>query len=65
MLKNMKLGTMAIGGFALVLILTAIVSYVGYNGMTGIIDRVEKADDVNRVIKTILKSPLCQEPFSL
>jgi len=63
MLKNMKLGTMAIGGFAIVLILTAIVAYVGYNGLSGVVDRVDKADDVNRLVKDMLGSRQQEKNF--
>ena len=49
--KNMKLGTKIAGGFAIVLILTAIVGYVGFNGLGGVTTIVDKADDANRLIK--------------
>jgi methyl-accepting chemotaxis protein len=51
MFKNMKLGTKIVSGFAIVLLITAIVSYVGYNGISGIESRVVNADDANRLIK--------------
>ena len=51
MFKDMKLGMKIAGGFAIVLILTAIVGYVGYNGLGGVTDIVDKADDGNRLIK--------------
>jgi methyl-accepting chemotaxis protein len=63
MFKNLKLGTMAIGGFAIVLILTAIVAYVGYNGLAGVADRVNKADDVNRLVKDMLASRQQEKNF--
>ena len=53
MLKNMKLGTKIAGGFAIVLILTAVVGYVGYSGLGGVTTIVDKADDGNRMIKQI------------
>jgi methyl-accepting chemotaxis protein len=31
-----------------------VVAFVGYNGMSGVVDRVEKADDANRIVKNIL-----------
>ncbi|MCK4389092.1 MAG: methyl-accepting chemotaxis protein [Desulfobacterales bacterium] len=63
MLKNMKLGTMTIGGFAIVLILTAIVAYIGYNGLSGVTDRVDKADDVNRLVKDMLAARQQEKNF--
>jgi methyl-accepting chemotaxis protein len=51
MFKNMKLGSKIVGGFALVLIITAVVAYVGYSGLSGTVERVVTADDANRLIK--------------
>ncbi len=38
-------------GFGLVLLLTALVGLIGYNGIDATIERVDKADDTNRMIK--------------
>ncbi len=51
MFKNMKLGSKIVGGFSLVLIITAIIAYVGYGGLSGTVERVINADDANRLIK--------------
>jgi methyl-accepting chemotaxis protein len=56
MFKNMKLGKKLGLGFAAVLILTAIVGFVGWKGLGDVDDRVEKADDVNRIVKSMLES---------
>jgi len=56
MLENMKLGTKIMGGFIIVLVLTGVISYVGWDGMRGVVDRVEKADDMNRMVKMILQA---------
>ncbi|MBU3913921.1 methyl-accepting chemotaxis protein [bacterium] len=56
MFKNLKLGIKIGGGFAVVLILTAIVAFMGWNGLRGVVDRVDKADDVNRIIKFMLET---------
>ncbi len=56
MFKNMKLGTKLMGGFIVVLILTGVISYIGWNGMQSVVDRVEKADDVNRMVKQMLET---------
>jgi len=53
MFKNMKLGTKIVSGFAVVLLMTAIISYVGYNGISGIESRIANADDSNRLIKWV------------
>jgi methyl-accepting chemotaxis protein len=51
MFKNMKLGTKIMSGFAIVLLLTAVVGYVGYSGLGGVTTVVDKADDGNQLIK--------------
>ncbi|MEA3487556.1 MAG: methyl-accepting chemotaxis protein [Thermodesulfobacteriota bacterium] len=55
MFKNMKLGTKIVSGFGIVLVLLVVVSFVAYNGMTGVANRVNKADDANRIVKGILE----------
>ena len=55
MFKNMKLGSKIVGGFAIVLVLLSAAAYISYNGLSGVVDRVEKADDANRIVKEILK----------
>ena len=54
--SNLKLSVKILGGFAIVLVLLIGVAYVGYNGLAGVVDRVEKADDVNRLVKEILET---------
>ncbi|CCK79079.1 methyl-accepting chemotaxis protein [Desulfobacula toluolica] len=54
MFKNMKLGTKIFSGFALVLVFLCIVAFIGFKSLSGVIDRVDKADDVNRIVKMIL-----------
>ena len=51
MFKDMKLGTKIAGGFALVLVMTVMLSLIGYNGLHSTITRVVNADDVNRIVK--------------
>jgi methyl-accepting chemotaxis protein len=61
--NNMKLGTKIAGGFAIVLILTAIVGYVGFNGLSGVTTIVDKADGANRLIKEAQVARLEQKNF--
>ncbi len=56
MLKNFKLGIKISGGFAVMLIMMAVVGYIGFSSLSGVTDRVEKADDVNRLVKEILEA---------
>ena len=55
-LKNMKLVTKIILGYTCILFLLAAVVYVGYDGMSGIVDRADKADDVNRLVINTIKA---------
>jgi len=59
----MKLGTKIVSGFAIVLLLTAIVGYVGYTGLSGMTTIVDKADGANRLIKQSLNARLEQKNF--
>ncbi len=54
MFKNMKLGMKIASLAGILVIIASIMSFVGYISLTGVVDRVEKADDVNRMIKFML-----------
>ena len=51
MLKNMKFVTKISVSFGFILILLMLVAYVGYNGMSRVTFRAEKADEVNQMVK--------------
>lgn len=53
MLKNIKIGAKIMGGFAIVLILLTIEAYVGYSSLSKAVDKVDKGDDVNRMVKCL------------
>ena len=55
MIKNLKLGWKLGSGFGLVLLLTAAVAIIAYSGMSGVQNRVDKADDVNRILRMMLE----------
>ena len=63
MFKNMKLSTKMFIGFAIVLILLVITSLVGYQGLRGVVDRVDKADDGNRLVKSLLQARMQEKNF--
>ncbi|RZB38357.1 MAG: methyl-accepting chemotaxis protein [Desulfobacteraceae bacterium Eth-SRB2] len=63
MFKEMKMGTKIACLAALLIVLTGVVSFVGYNGLSGVVDRVEKADDVNRMLKTMLATRQQEKNF--
>ena len=63
MFKNLKLGTKISSGFIIVLILMGATAYIGYDALSGVIDRVEKADDVNRIVKMMLQTRQQEKNF--
>ena len=65
MLKNMRLGLKLGLGFGVVLLLTIIVAGIGYRGMLGVEDRLDKADDVNRLVRFILEGRMQEKNFML
>lgn len=56
MFRNLKVGIKITGGFVVMLISLLITAYIGYNGLSGVANRVDKADGANRIIKAILKT---------
>ena len=50
-------------GFATVLALTLGVSYVGWDNLIEMRDRVEKADDTNRLVKLLQDSRIQEKNF--
>ncbi|WP_320171346.1 methyl-accepting chemotaxis protein [Maridesulfovibrio sp.] len=65
MFKNLKLGLKLGISFALMIFLTAAMAYVGFNGMAGIQERVDKADDVNRMVRMILELRMQEKNYML
>ena len=65
MLKNMRLGMKLGLGFGLILVLTVLVSAIGYLGMQDVQDKVGKADDVNRLVRFILEARVQEKNFML
>ena len=55
MLKNLKLGTKIGGGFGIVLLLSAVIALVGWSGMAGVVDRVEKVGTLDWIVKQLLE----------
>lgn len=63
MFKNIRLGIKISGGFAVMLLMMAVVALIGFNSLSGVTDRVEKADDVNRLVKQILEARQQEKNF--
>lgn len=55
MFNNMKLGTKIACLAVVLIIISSIMSFIGYNGLTGVVDRVHKGDDANRIVKEVLE----------
>ncbi|MDY7001971.1 MAG: methyl-accepting chemotaxis protein, partial [Thermodesulfobacteriota bacterium] len=61
--KNLKLGTKIGGGFGLIILLTAAIGFIGWTGLSGVVDRVDKGDDANRLVKDILETRQQEKNF--
>jgi len=55
MFRNMKLGTKIVGGFSIALIVTAIISYVGYSSLTGVKIVASNASASYEIVNNILE----------
>ena len=53
MLKNMQLSAKIGGGFAVVLLLTLVIGYVGWNGLWLVADRSNKANDMGLIVNSM------------
>ncbi len=65
MLKNLKLGVKLGLGFALVLILTLVVSFIAYKGMSDVNNRVVNSDHVGSVVQLIQQTRAAEKNFML
>jgi methyl-accepting chemotaxis protein len=63
MFKNMKVGAKIIGGFSMLLVLLVGVAFVGYNGLSNVVDRADKVEDVNRLIRFVLATRQQEKNF--
>jgi methyl-accepting chemotaxis protein len=64
-LEEMKLKHILAGSFAILLLLTVFVGYIGYSGMQGVDDRVVKADDMNRLVKYMKDARFSEATYQL
>ncbi|MGE4299885.1 MAG: methyl-accepting chemotaxis protein [Desulfovibrionaceae bacterium] len=65
MFRNMKLGLKLGLGFAAVLLLTMLMAFVGYTSMSNVEDRVDKADDVNRIVRMSIQARVVEKNYIL
>ena len=55
MFKNLRLGIKIGGSFSIMLLLTVVVGFVGWSGMAGVVERVEKASGLDWVVRQLLE----------
>ena len=65
MFKDMTIRSKLTGSFAVILILTSLVGYFGYQGVYKLDTRIIKADDVNRLVKDILEARIEEKNYIL
>jgi len=65
MFNNLRIGLKLGIGFGIILLLTGLVTFIGYNGMENIQDRVDKADDVNRLVRLIDEARVQEKNFMI
>ena len=63
MLKNVGIGFKIVGGFAFIMALLIGVACFGYFGLSGVIARVDKADEVNDLINITLQTRQHEKDF--
>ena len=63
MLKNIKLGLKISGGFVIVLVLMAIVAYIGYSGMSNVKSSVNMTDEMNTQVQNTLAARILVKDF--
>ncbi len=63
MFKNLKLGMKIGGGFAIVLVLTGVIGFVGWTSLRAVMDRVNKTEQVSDLHGLMLQSRQSQDDF--
>ena len=65
LLQSLKIRTLLVLGFSLTLVITLAIAIVGGVALQSVVDRVDKADDANRIIKQVLTLRLAEKNFVL
>ncbi|ACL02838.1 Protein with methyl-accepting chemotaxis protein (MCP) signaling domain [Desulfatibacillum aliphaticivorans] len=65
MFKKVKLGTKIFGAVIPIMVLLCLVAGFAYNGFQKVADRVEKGDDVNRLVKIFLETRRQEKNYML
>jgi methyl-accepting chemotaxis protein len=64
-MKNLRLAMKLGIGFGVVLALTALLAVISWSGMSSILDRVDKADAMNDIIKMVLETRRHEKNFQI
>ena len=62
---NLNIGVKLAIGFALILVFLILTALIGFNALTNVNDRVDKGDDVNRLVKAMLQARRQEKNFTL
>lgn len=63
MLNNLKIGTKLTIGFGSVLLLTVIIAWLSWQGLSDVLHRVDTSDDANTLVKSIYRARLEEAHF--
>ena len=64
-LNDLRLGVKLFGGFSIVLILTVAVAFAGYYSLTGVAERVGKANDVDSLARGLSEARQLEKDYML
>ena len=64
-MSNLKLGTKIFGGFTLVIILLGVVALMGYQGISGMDERIQKEGGVNDIVELVLEARQAEKNFMM
>ena len=63
--KNVRLSVKIAGGFLCVLILSSLVAWFGYKGLSDVTDRMDRVDEVSEIVKIMLEIRRHEKNFIL
>jgi len=63
MFKKLKLSTKIMGSFMIVLLLTGVVSYLGWDGMQKVMQRVYRVEETGSIVDCILEARRHEKNF--
>ncbi len=64
-MKNIKISLKLVFGFGLLVVLAIIIGLTAWNGLRGVADRVDKSDDVNRIVKMMIETRQSEKNYEI